>query len=71
MSELDVHRIICPAIEGERDELRRRMGGAEEHVLWLRRRLLHSSPDLPTDEYDGTAWYEAQTAAGAPSEDTE
>ena len=55
MSELDVHQVICPAVERERDDLRVHLRLAEQIVLNLRRRLIAADPSLP-DPYDGTAW---------------
>jgi hypothetical protein len=62
MSQQDVHEIICPAIERERDELRTASRNAEQHVLWLRRRLLRHEPDLSRDEYDGNHWRTIQVS---------
>ena len=55
MSELDVHRIICPWEHRELLELRDRVTLAEQKMLALRRMLRATDPSLP-DEYDGNAW---------------
>lgn len=56
MSELDVHEIICPAIERERDQLRINLRQAEAHVLELRQRIMTHEPDTP-NPYDGNGWH--------------
>ena len=55
MSQQHVHEIMCPAIERERDRLRREMREAERVIVALRRALRSADPSLP-DEYHGTAW---------------
>jgi len=55
VSELDVHRVICPYRDIELDRLRATRVIAEQTVLALRRMLIATDPTLP-NEYDGTAW---------------
>lgn len=63
MSELDVHRIICPAYERELMDYRRRRPIIEEHVRQLRQMLRTYDPSLP-NEYDGNAWAEILDVRG-------
>jgi hypothetical protein len=55
MSELDVHKIICPITERQLVRARELCGQAELIILSLRRKLIELDPGLP-DAYDGTAW---------------
>jgi len=60
MTELDVHEIICPTIERERNELRAAQRAATAHILWLREQLHAADPTFPANAYDGIAWHTAQ-----------
>lgn len=55
MSELDVHRILCPIDRRERDRLTEQLAQATRIILALRRRLITADPSLPC-EYNGDAW---------------